>query len=256
MEKIIKIRKIKKKNQKNQEKKSKKSRKKIKKIRKIKKNQEKKSKKSKIKKISYVFFRVLHPSHRSTLTIPLRHRSLKNEIVQRNITNFVAMEHGLTNNRAEQLESLLSDSQEEHEDMKAKLKMQKLKAKCTQTALDKMTEEKRRPQEKVDRKSAANYELLQRVKIKILPKIMSALNKEKKNLQISFNKLSTEKQILEGNVQKRSESNLEFLEKVEKLEHALLSRESGIRSLDIRSEEKRSANHLRDQYWLIKIPKG
>ena len=82
-----------------------------------------------------------------------------------------------------------------------------------QTALDKITEEKRRPQEKVDRKSAANYELLQRVKIKILPKIMSALNKEKKNLQISFNKLSTEKQILEGNVQKRSESNLEFLEK-------------------------------------------
>ena len=68
------------------------------------------------------------------------------------------MEHGLTNNRAEQLESLLSDSQEEHEDTKAKLKMQKLKAECTQTALDKITEEKRRPQEKVDCKSAANYE--------------------------------------------------------------------------------------------------
>ena len=77
------------------------------------------------------------------------------------------MEHGLTNNRAEQLESLLSDSQEEHEDTKAKLKMQKLKADLVQTALDKITEEKRRPQEK-DRKSEANYELLQRVKMKIL----------------------------------------------------------------------------------------
>ena len=61
---------------------------------------------------------------------------------------------------------------------------------------------------------------------------MSTSNKEKKKLQMAFNKLSMEKQILEGDVLKKSEANLELLEKAEKLKHALLSRESEIRGLN------------------------
>jgi len=166
----------------------------------------------------------------------------------------LASQLGLSNTRAEQLESLLSESQEEHEDTKAKLKMQKQKAECSQTALEKVTEEKRRLQEKVDRKSAANYELLQRVdnlthdvvskdrQNENINKELSALKKEKEILQISFNKLSTEKQILEGDVQKKSEANLELLERVEKLTHDVASKdrqnENTIKELSALNKEK------------------
>ena len=60
------------------------------------------------------------------------------------VNTSLARQLGLSNTRAEQLESLLSESQKEHEDTKAKLKIQKQKAECTQKALEKIMEEKRR----------------------------------------------------------------------------------------------------------------